>query len=48
MIRSFILSLSILLILSLSGCGGGDESDIPEWCQDPETFVGPQSEECYQ
>lgn len=40
---SFLLSASILILIS--GCGGGAE--IPEYCQDPETFIGPQQEECY-
>ena len=41
---SFLLSASILILLS--ACGGGHE--IPDYCQDPETFIGPQQEECYQ
>lgn len=43
MIRHLILS--ILLLILISGCGGGPE--YPEYCQDQETFVGPQNEECY-
>lgn len=42
MIRSLIL-YSIFLIIS--GCGGGPE--YPEYCEDQETFIGPQNEECY-
>lgn len=41
---SFILGASILILIS--GCGGGPE--IPEFCQNQETFVGPQNQECYQ
>jgi len=47
-------SLTIILILSLSACGGGDfpEDDspdktiIPVHCHPP-TFNGPQPKECY-
>lgn len=41
---SFLLGASLLILLS--ACGGGPE--IPDYCQDPETFIGPQLEECYQ
>lgn len=46
-------SITILLILSLSACGGGDfpEDDTtagnkPAHCHSP-TFNGPQPKECY-
>jgi hypothetical protein len=50
----FFLSFSftIILILSLSACGGGEpEDDIaesakPAHCHPP-TFVGPNPKECY-
>lgn len=47
-------SLTIILILSLSACGGGEPEDdtapektsIPVHCHPP-TFVGPNPKECY-
>jgi hypothetical protein len=39
-------SLGVLLILSLSACGGSPEEPI-SGCENPSTFNGPQRQECY-
>lgn len=51
MIYRFLLSfifgaILILALSSLSACGGGESPDLPDYCQDQETFIGPQLEEC--